>query len=239
MDDNQIFQKYITTQYGKIHDFDSELKTVRRLYRRNFLPLMSKDRGVKILDLGCGMGHLLYFLEQEGYKNYLGVDVSQETIEFCQKRGFKVVQQSIAEYLKQSTETFDHIFMIDVLEHITIDEAVDILKMAHEHLKPGGNMIVIVPNAANPIVGTAGIYNDITHKFGYTQLSLPQIFSVAGFSKIRILPQDIYIYSYNPFNYLAMAAAFCINQIFRLLYLLYGKQWISIFSKSLIGVGEK
>ena len=49
-----------------------------------------KNKDLKILDFGCGGGHLLIYLRMLGYKTVCGVDVTSQTgnIDFVKKMGF-------------------------------------------------------------------------------------------------------------------------------------------------------
>src|SRR5437879_1455940 len=44
-------------------------------YRGELLPLLPANRDCKILDLGCGFGHLLRFCCEQGYRNVSGVEI--------------------------------------------------------------------------------------------------------------------------------------------------------------------
>lgn len=77
----QIYDKYITTHFGTIHEKEAgEFETYYKYFKKNYLKHLPESKESKILDIGCGMGHFLYFLEKEGYKNYLGIDISKENI---------------------------------------------------------------------------------------------------------------------------------------------------------------
>lgn len=235
--DKEIYKNYISTHFGSFHDFNKEIGYIYKLFRRNYLKYLPENKNKRIVDLGCGMGHFLYFLEKEEYTNYIGVDVSPENIKFCQNHGFKVVESDIFDFLSRDQKA-DVFVLNDIIEHFSIDNAVRLLKMIRENLNPGGGVIIKTPNGASPLLGNSSRYQDITHKFCYTQISLAQILSVSGFENIRIIPQDIYIFIYNLVNYLAKTAAFLLNLLFRVLFLLYGKKTITIFDKHLIAIAS-
>ncbi|MCR8454597.1 MAG: class I SAM-dependent methyltransferase [Crenarchaeota archaeon] len=60
-------------------------REMARCYKRWYGPFLPEDRDARILDIGCGMGHFLYFLKEEGYRNFLGVDISREQVNFVRK----------------------------------------------------------------------------------------------------------------------------------------------------------
>ncbi len=236
--DKEIYKNYISTHFGSFHNFDKETYSIYRLFKRNHLRYLPKNKDAKILDLGCGMGHFLYFLEKEGYNNYLGIDISPENIKFCKDKGFNVVQDDILEFLMENQKA-DVFILNDIIEHFSIDDAIKLFKMIHSNLNLGGKVIIKTTNGANPLLGNSSMYQDITHKFYFTQISLLQLLKVSGFNEVKIIPQDIYIFTYNPFNYLAKIISSLLNLVFKILFLLYGKKTITIFDKHLIAIAEK
>ncbi|ABN56134.1 hypothetical protein Memar_0200 [Methanoculleus marisnigri JR1] len=56
---------------------------------------------------------------------------------------------------------------------------------------------------------------------------------------MKIYPQNIYIFYYNPLNYIAKYLVSTINILFRALFLLYGHKTTKIFTKHIIAVASK
>src|SRR6476660_7197580 len=81
----------------------------RRKILESFLePIVEKLRentaDLRILDVGCGTGANIEMLSQYGEAE--GVDVSDDALEFCRKKGLKV-QKGLAESLPYADESFD------------------------------------------------------------------------------------------------------------------------------------
>lgn len=150
---------------------------------RDFLP---QDRSIRIADLGCGHGALLYFLKLAGYSNIAGIDVSAEQIEMAQRLGIcETLQGSLNEFLAGTQpESVDVIFLMDVLEHLTRRELFTILDSVYRVLRPSGSCIIHVPNAEG-IFGMRIRYGDLTHEECFTRKSLSQLFSTIGFSTVE------------------------------------------------------
>lgn len=192
-----IYDKYISTRFGYIHKTDQierEYKIYYRYFKKNYLKHLPKDKDARILDVGCGLGHFLYFLESEGYKNYLGIDISGECVSFCKNRGFNVALYDAKAFFKQSNDSFDVIVMNDILEHLEKKEGIRLLTLARERLNENGKLILKVPNASNPIVGLSCRYADLSHEIAFTETSLRQMLRLCGYTNILIYPSDIYIY---------------------------------------------
>ena len=100
-------------------------------------------KGLDVLDLGCGTGHLSRMLERAN--RVVSYDPAFEgvktTRERRQTRGAFVVGGG--EHLPFRDESFDAILLIDVLEHIADDAGV--AREARRVLRPGGRVLCMVP----------------------------------------------------------------------------------------------
>ncbi|MCV4655497.1 class I SAM-dependent methyltransferase, partial [Escherichia coli] len=63
-----------------------------------------RNKKLEILDVGCGTGANLEMLQKFG--NAYGVDVSDEALAFCSRKGLNV-RKGLAENLPFDDETFD------------------------------------------------------------------------------------------------------------------------------------
>jgi SAM-dependent methyltransferase len=155
---------------------------VQRLIRHH----IPADRNVSILDAGCGSGAYLYFLQKAGYKTLTGVDGSAEQVALAHGFGLTfVTQQDILSCLSSLEEnSMDVLLLMDVLEHMTRQELLDVLDGAYRVLQPGGNCIAHVPNAAG-LFGMEIRYGDLTHEIAFTPQSIRQVFTLTGFRHIQ------------------------------------------------------
>jgi SAM-dependent methyltransferase len=93
----------------------------------------------KILDYGCGPGHIADYLLP--YGELYGLDFSEDAIRLAKDRGYTNLTVSHGERTPYSDETFDA--TIDVLEHIQND--VGAMLEMRRILKPGGHIFFSVP----------------------------------------------------------------------------------------------
>lgn len=127
----------------------------------------------RILDVGCGTGANLEMLSQFGSAE--GVDVSDEALEFCRKKGL-TVQKGLAEALPYPNETFDITTALDVVEHLDDDLAG--LKELHRVTKTGGYSLIFVP----AFMWLWGVQDDISHhRIRYTRKEIVERLVKAGF----------------------------------------------------------
>ncbi len=195
-----------------------------------FLPA---DESVKILDVGCGMGHFLYFLEKEGYTNYWGIDLSPSQVQFVGENVTKRVTLADAfEYLRTS-DAFDVIAANDVLEHISKDGTQRFLTLLYGSLKANGLLLIKTPNMSNPF-GLKSRYQDFTHEVGFTEDSLRLVLSISGFHEPRIMGAPYPIQSRG--SWIAKLGEWITHKILEQMFKVQGYTHPSILDPNLIAI---
>lgn len=111
-----------------------------------FSEILQKPTG-KLLDVGCGGGWLLSYAASHGWEA-LGIEASRSTWNVASARA-PVLLGSFPEVDVSQHAPFDAIHMKLVMEHVS--EPFDILRAAHAVLRPGGVLVVQVPNDFNPL----------------------------------------------------------------------------------------
>ncbi len=147
-----------------------------------------RDKSSRILDLGCGIGGYLKVFLQHGYVHSEGVDISEEDVALAHQYGVKQVRRGdVLDTLSETADqSYDVLLFLDVLEHFHREEVLGILTKVHRILRPGGRVIIHVPNAEG-IFGARIRYSDITHEMAYTEKSLGQMMTYAGFKSFTCL----------------------------------------------------
>jgi SAM-dependent methyltransferase len=139
------------------------------------------------LDIACGFGNFLAYLEAKKSQSFVGVDGSIPAIDAVQKR-FGVergVCSDAFSFLRDCNRQFGLISALDFLEHLTKSELHDFLELLIQCLIPGGQVLIRVPNAAG-LFGMASRYNDITHEICFTPNSLRNILETNGLRVLAI-----------------------------------------------------
>lgn len=158
------------------------------VWRYYFGQLLPPGKEAAVLDIGCGTGSFVYFLQNMGYTRAQGIDLSKGQIEAGYALGIENIQcADLHTFLADKKETYDCIVARDVLEHFTRQEIFEILFAVRAALRPGGCLILQSPNGEG-IFYTSIFYGDFTHEMAFTQSSLQQICLNTGFSGVECLP---------------------------------------------------
>jgi len=101
--------------------------------------------GSRVLDLGCGDGALLDLLRRERGCSGYGVEIADDNVLGCVKRGVDVIQLNLDEGLSMFGDaSFDVVLQIDTLQHLRNAET-----MLRETARVGKLGIVAFPNFAH------------------------------------------------------------------------------------------
>jgi len=182
----RLYEAYVSSEQASFRPADSvwslsHYPQVEALIRRHVPP----ERNSRILDLGCGHGNVLQCLATLGYSRAEGVDASREQVELAHRLGRMNVQQGdIVEFASRFSAELDVVLLIDVLEHVDKQATVDLLDTVRRALRPGGKLVIHVPNAEG-IFGMRVRYGDFTHETSYTTQSIAQVLRVCGFEHIE------------------------------------------------------
>ncbi|NWF39431.1 class I SAM-dependent methyltransferase [Mariprofundus sp. NF] len=151
------------------------VRKARRLLVRDFFP---KDKGLRILDIGCGTAEILEFLPEDIH--YVGFDASPEYIEQARSRfGHRgkffadLVNSAHLDHLGK----FDVVLAFGVLHHLDDPEASTLFDIAAQALDQDGQVITVDPCFAP---GQSSIAHwliahdrgqDVRDEKGYTELA--------------------------------------------------------------------
>jgi trans-aconitate methyltransferase len=98
--------------------------------------------GARVLEAGCGVGAQTVTLSARSPKTrFTSIDVSPESIAAARARNLPNVEFRVADLFTMPVETFDHVFVCFVLEHLP--DPVAALRRLKTMLRPGGTITVI------------------------------------------------------------------------------------------------
>ena len=116
--------------------------------RKEILPLLP-DKPSKVLEIGCGAGNTLVWLKNLKHCTWIGgVEISTDAVEIARGRLDAVYLVNIEQNdLSIQESTMDLILCLDVLEHMV--DPWEVVKRLRRLLRPGGALIVSIPNVRN------------------------------------------------------------------------------------------
>ncbi len=122
--------------------FARELKVFRRYCPRG-----------TVLDVGCSTGAFLHQLRELGGYDVAGTDVTGDALDHAASRGIRVIRKSLLDP-EFPSGPYDAVTFWAVLEHL-VDPLAHVRRAA-DLLRPGGHLLVLVPNVASLAVRLCG-----------------------------------------------------------------------------------
>lgn len=219
-------------------DVESGYGSFLAYYRANYTRHLPDDRAARILVISCGPGYLVNMLAQAGYTNVHGIDSDAAKVAHATRRNLNCQVANAFPFLERHESGFDVIIPEQELNHLTIAETIDFLRLCHRALRPGGRIVVYAMNGANPMVGAENVAHNIDHFYNVTEYSLTQLLELGGFGEVRPFALKLYVFWKNPLNYVGLAVTATLEAVFRIMFRLYGKK-VSILSKKVAAVAVK
>jgi len=99
------------------------------------------EKNSKVLEIGCGEGAFLKRVKVKA-SYCVGLEINNNTI--TNKDGFSIINKTIEAYALQNKNEFDWVISFQVLEHIS--NVRRFIEASLECLKPGGKLLIAVPN---------------------------------------------------------------------------------------------
>jgi 2-polyprenyl-3-methyl-5-hydroxy-6-metoxy-1,4-benzoquinol methylase len=156
-----VLQKEVFMAKNEIAHFDTGLKSIlsNPIFYNIFIKIIGKKgkfaefianvvrpfSGCKILDIGCGTGHIIAYLP-DTIGEYVGFDMNNSYIENAKKQwkdhsNCRFFCEKVSSASIDKEKHFDIVLAIGILHHLSDEEAADLLEIAHKVLKPKGTLI--------------------------------------------------------------------------------------------------
>lgn len=98
-----------------------------------------------VLDIGCGDGELLARLTHDKQIKHMGIELEQQLVVFCIRRGLSTIQYDVERGLSgYKTKSFDYVLLSQTVQTLKQPE-----KVFNELLRVGRKVIVSFPNFAH------------------------------------------------------------------------------------------
>jgi len=163
----------------------------------------SYPAGARVLEAGCGVGAQTVTLSARSPQaRFTSIDVSAESIAVARKRKLANVEFRRADLFAMPHETFDHVFVCFVLEHLP--DPVAALARLRTMLRPGGTITVIEGDhgsayfhpetqAAHEAIRCLVALQRDAGGDALIGRRLYPLVSAAGFEHVRVSPRMVYV----------------------------------------------
>jgi 2-polyprenyl-3-methyl-5-hydroxy-6-metoxy-1,4-benzoquinol methylase len=215
---------------------EREYELFANYFKKNYLKHMPKKKNAKILEIACGMGHFLYFLKKNGYKNIEAIDLDPTHVNQCKALGFNmVVVADMYDYINQLEDSsYDLIVMNDLVEHIPRKDIISFLSTLRMKLRDNGAVIVKTMNCNN-IYGISGYFADFTHVMGYTPERMKHVSMLASFSKCKVF--NLFVFPDIKYIDVLIKCFWKVVFVFkRMCFFVNAKRNNDVFSKNLLAI---
>ncbi|WP_331504334.1 class I SAM-dependent methyltransferase [Phenylobacterium sp.] len=142
--------------------------------------------GVRVLEVGCGTGSVTLIANHGKGNEVVAIEPDPQRAALARSRGVNAMCCILDEAFVAGEQPFDVVMMADVLEHMADPGAA--LKLVRAALKPGGHLLISVPNVAHWTVRL----NLLFGRFDYAEYGIMDVTHLRWFYSrtIRRLVED-------------------------------------------------
>lgn len=169
---------------------------------KNYFNMISFSN-IKVLEIGPGLGEFESYLNDKGVSNIDIVDNDKNILDYVSKK-YQIKKYYMANdiiFLDKKIGKYNFIFLMQVLEHLPIDKYAAVLGLLYKHLDKKGFMVIVVPNANNPL-GLVERYGDLQHTGSFTEQSLKDLINISGIKDYSMEIKGYEIPPFDPLNIL-------------------------------------
>jgi SAM-dependent methyltransferase len=188
----------------------------------------------KVLEIGPGTGELLQILKDKGVLAVDIIDNDPAILNYCKKK-FKIRSTILSTSLdlsKSLKSKYDLIVLTQVFEHIPKSSYLNWIKNLYSSLNPGGNIIITVPNGANPLSGTER-YGDLQHENIFTIFSFRELMTFADLKNSSYKIQGFEIPPNSPVNVIRIILQKILHIFFILIMMMNGAIYQTLMTPSI------
>ena len=205
---DEVLGFYPDEYYGQAGTkFHRLVELLVRIAASRQIAFASRDlaEGARVLDVGCGRGVLLGPLADRGFEVH-GVELREEAVAGIDPRAHVRIAGHLAD-AGYEEDSFDQVVIWHVLEHLADPRGT--LAEAKRILRPGGRIVVAVPNLSSlqaRWAGAAWFHLDAPrHLTHFSRESLERLLRVLGFEPIS---EHHFSLRQNPFGWIQSAQNF-------------------------------
>jgi arsenite methyltransferase len=195
--DKKRHDEYVAKEFDRAAEGYDDSRIVRSYQRRTqalALNGMYIEKGMHVLDLGCGTGTATLEIASrlEGTGRVVGLDLSEKMLEQA-RRKLAELEYTNVEFVLQSasaldyTGDFDYVLSTNAFHHFVGKK--EVFSRIHKSLKPGG--VLVIQDFCDDfvlmrLVDWLGKIGEKAHVGSTTSRELRELFVAAGFSAVEV-----------------------------------------------------
>jgi 2-polyprenyl-3-methyl-5-hydroxy-6-metoxy-1,4-benzoquinol methylase len=138
-----------------------------------------------VLDIGFGRGEFLELLGDLGVEAW-GIEAEAHFVEAARTRGLEAEVGRAVEYLSEQPDaSLGGMVMIQVIEHLSPQHVIDIVRLAGEKVRRGGRVVVETVNPTSLYTYAHAFWVDPDHTRPVHPTYLRFLFAEAGFAQVE------------------------------------------------------
>lgn len=151
-------------------------------------PLLPRDKGASILDIGFGRGWFVAACIRLGYQNITAAEFNVESFahmrEWSPALRLQNVETSMANFLAARPAEFDFIHLSHVIEHVPKYSLLHVTDSLYAALSPGGVLFLRTPNMEGPCASSS-LFVTLGHEYGFAGSNLVSLLDICNFDDVR------------------------------------------------------
>ncbi|MBC7807754.1 MAG: class I SAM-dependent methyltransferase [Akkermansiaceae bacterium] len=195
-DAETMAQYYQPETYARAEEEGSEVGKRLDAYAARLAEVSSSSAPVgkvrSALDIGCGDGRFMAALQKRGWQ-VTGTETDPAAAKLARRRTDATVFESAMPPTRSEAKAYDLVSLLHVLEHVS--DPRETLRDVRERLLPGGELLLVLPNADSieaGLFGTSWYHLDLPrHLWSFTPASLVRLVETTGF--------EVTVVRYTPF----------------------------------------
>jgi 2-polyprenyl-3-methyl-5-hydroxy-6-metoxy-1,4-benzoquinol methylase len=176
----------VDTFYDETH-FTQRFRGGADDLRVRYADLAARFEGCSpVLDIGFGRGELMELIAEMGI-TVSGIEVDPHLVALASGRGLDVARGTAVEHLRTlEPASLGGVAMIQVIEHLSPQQVIDVVELCAEKVHPGGKVIVETVNPESLFTYTHSFWLDPDHVRPVHRALLEFLFTEAGFRKLEV-----------------------------------------------------
>ena len=170
----------------RIHGSRAEVKQRAEFYLQFIAEAGAGSADRPVIDLACRRGEWLELLQDRKFVGR-GADTNSSMSAACQELGLAVQHADAVSYLEAiRSESVGAVTGFHVMERLSPEELMAVLRESRRVLQPGGVAIFTSPNCKNLTVGACSMYAEPTHRQPVVPETAAFMMESVGFENVRV-----------------------------------------------------